>query len=94
MVAEAVAVPQRTIELQLQAIVAHDTQSRLSELETPTLVIHGTADRVLPYPNGELIASLLPNAHLQTLADVGHMFWWEQPTRAAELVRAYAPASA
>jgi pimeloyl-ACP methyl ester carboxylesterase len=92
--AEAVAAPQRTIELQLQAIVAHDTQSRLAELETPTLVIHGTADRVLPYPNGELIASLLPNAHLQTLTDVGHMFWWEQPTRASELVRAYAPASA
>ena len=92
--AEAATVPQRTIELQLQAIVAHNTQSRLPELETPTLVIHGTADRVLPYPNGELIASLLPNGHLQTLADGGHMFWWEQPTRAAELVRAYAPASA
>jgi pimeloyl-ACP methyl ester carboxylesterase len=87
-------VPQRTIELQLQAIVAHDTQARLPELQTPTLVIHGSADRVLPYPNGELIASLLPNAHLQTLEDVGHMFWWEQPTRAAELIRAYAPASA
>jgi 3-oxoadipate enol-lactonase len=92
--AEAVDVPKRTMELQMQAIVAHDTQSRLAELETPTLVIHGTADRVLPYPNGELIASLLPNGHLQTLADVGHMFWWEQPTRASELIRAYAPASA
>lgn len=87
-------VPQQTIQLQLQAIVAHDTQARLPELQTPTLVIHGTADRVLPYPNGELIASLLPNAHLQTLEDVGHMFWWEQPTRSAELIRAYAPASA
>lgn len=92
--AEAAPVPQQTIQLQLQAIAAHDTQARLPELETPTLVIHGTADRILPYPNGELIASLLPNAHLQTLEDVGHMFWWEQPTRSAELIRAYAPASA
>ncbi|HSS34219.1 MAG TPA: alpha/beta hydrolase [Solirubrobacterales bacterium] len=92
--AESVPVPQRTIELQLQAIVAHDTQAQLPRLETPTLVIHGTADRILPYPNGELIASLLPSANLQPLEDVGHMFWWEQPTRAAELVRAYAPASA
>jgi 3-oxoadipate enol-lactonase len=92
--AAAVPVPQRTIELQLQAIVAHDTQTRLPELKTPTLVIHGTADRILPYPNGELIASLLPNANLQPLEGVGHMFWWEQPTRAAELVRAYAPTSA
>jgi 3-oxoadipate enol-lactonase len=92
--AEAVAVPQRTVELQLQAIVGHNTRSRLAEVETPTLVIHGDVDRVLPYPNGELIAALMPNAHLQTLADVGHMFWWEQPTRSAELIRAYAPASA
>ncbi|HUC00714.1 MAG TPA: alpha/beta hydrolase [Solirubrobacterales bacterium] len=92
--AEAVPVPQQTVQLQLQAIAAHDTQARLPELQTPTLVIHGTTDRILPYPNGELIASLLPNAHLQTLEDVGHMFWWEQPTRSAELIRAYAPASA
>ena len=60
----------------------------------PTLVIHGTVDRVLGYPNGPLIASLIPDARLETLEDVGHMFWWEQPARAAELIRAHALASA
>ena len=92
--AESLQVPEETMKMQMQAVVTHDTHARLPELLTPTLVIHGTADRVLPYPNGELIASLMPNAHLQTLTDVGHMFWWEQPTRSAELIRAYAPASA
>jgi len=92
--AQSVQVPEETMKLQMQAVVTHDTHARLPELETPTLVIHGTDDRVLPYPNGELIASLLPNANLQTLTDTGHMFWWEQPTRSAELIRAYAPASA
>jgi 3-oxoadipate enol-lactonase len=77
----------RTVELQLQAIVAHDTQARLPALGLPTLVIHGTADRVLPALNGKLIAAVIPGAELELLEDVGHMYWWEQPERAADLVR-------
>jgi 3-oxoadipate enol-lactonase len=92
--AEAVPVPRRTVELQLQAILGHDTSARLPQLALPTLVIHGTLDRVLGYPNGPLIASLIPGARLETLDEVGHMFWWEQPERAAELVREHALASA
>jgi 3-oxoadipate enol-lactonase len=42
---------------------------------------------MLPAVNGELIASLVPGAELELLADVGHMYWWEQPERAADLVR-------
>jgi pimeloyl-ACP methyl ester carboxylesterase len=57
-------------------------------------VIHGTVDRVLGYPNGPLIASRIPGAKLETLTEVGHMFWWEQPARAAELIRAHALAAA
>src|SRR4051795_10825826 len=79
--AAALPVPRRTVELQTQAILAHDISARLPGLSTPTLVIHGTADRVLGYPNGPLIDSLLPDSRLETLEDVGHMFWWEQPRR-------------
>ena len=92
--AEAVPVPRRTVELQLQAILAHDTSARLPGLSLPTLVLHGTVDRVLGYPNGPLIASLIPGSRLETLEDIGHMFWWEQPARAAELIRDHALASA
>jgi len=92
--AAALPVPRRTVELQTQAILAHDISARLPGLSTPTLVIHGTADRVLGYPNGPLIDSLLPDSRLETLEDVGHMFWWEQPRRSAELVREHALAAA
>jgi 3-oxoadipate enol-lactonase len=51
-------------------------------------VIHGTVDEMLPYSNAVLIASRIPNAHLETLEDVGHMFWWEQPQRSAQAIRA------
>jgi 3-oxoadipate enol-lactonase len=81
---------QKTVQLQLQAVVAHDTQARLADISTPTLVVHGTADRMIPVANGELIASLIPGARLELLDGVGHMFWWEQPHRSAELIRSHA----
>lgn len=84
----------QTIELQAQAIFGHDTSGRLGEIATPTLVIHGTVDGVLPYANGELVASLIPGARLETLEDVGHMFWWERPEVSADLIREHALARA
>jgi pimeloyl-ACP methyl ester carboxylesterase len=92
----AISVPARkaTIELQVQAIFGHDTSGRLGEIATPTLIVHGTEDGVLPFPNGEQIASLMPAARFERLEDVGHMFWWEQPQRSAELIRVHALAAA
>jgi 3-oxoadipate enol-lactonase len=92
--AEALPAARETIGLQVQAIAAHDTSGRLARIEAPTLVVHGTVDRVLGYPNGPLVASLIPGARLETLDGVGHMFWWEQPERAAELIREHALAAA
>jgi pimeloyl-ACP methyl ester carboxylesterase len=91
--ATSVPAAKKTIELQAQAIFGHDTSARLGEISTPSLIVHGTEDGVLPYPNGEMIASLMPAARLETLEDVGHMFWWEQPERSAELVREHALAA-
>jgi 3-oxoadipate enol-lactonase len=82
-----------TIELQAQAIFGHDTSGRLGEISVPTLIVHGTEDGVLPFPNGELIASLMPAARFEVLQGVGHMFWWEQPQRSAERIREHALAA-
>ena len=59
----------------------------------PTMVIHGTADRLLKSANGEQIAALA-GVEPQLLEDVGHLFWWEQPERSAELIRQHAMAPA
>jgi pimeloyl-ACP methyl ester carboxylesterase len=88
--AKALPARQRTVQLQLGAIGGHDTQARLAQITAPTLVVHGTEDRMIPVANGELIASLIPGARLEILDGVGHMFWWEQPERSAELIRAHA----
>jgi 3-oxoadipate enol-lactonase len=91
--ATSVPAAKRTIELQAQAIFGHDTSGRLGEISTSTLIVHGTEDGVLPYSNGEQIAALMPSARLETLEGVGHMFWWEQPERSAELIRDHALAA-
>lgn len=44
----------------------------------PTLVIHGTADSVVPYANAELTATKLPSARLRTLPGAGHLCWIEE----------------
>ncbi|HEY2180064.1 MAG TPA: alpha/beta fold hydrolase [Solirubrobacteraceae bacterium] len=85
----AVAVP--VILQQLQACAAHDTYERLPALgELPTLVIHGTADELLPVQNGRVIASRIPGSQLEIFDGVGHMFVWERPERSADLVREHA----
>jgi 3-oxoadipate enol-lactonase len=86
--ATALPTPVPVIMLQAQAVQSHDTLERLGNIAAPTLVIHGTEDEMLPYPNAVLIASRIPGAQLETLDGVGHMFWWEQPQRSAEAIRA------
>jgi 3-oxoadipate enol-lactonase len=81
----AVAVP--VIVAQMQAIMGHDTSTRLERLDMPTLVLHGTADQMIPVANAALIADRIPGSHLEIFDGVGHLFFWEEPERSAELVR-------
>jgi pimeloyl-ACP methyl ester carboxylesterase len=78
---------------QVQANMAHDANARLSEIRAPTLVVHGTADQMLAAANGEQIAGLIPGARLELLDGVGHLFYWEQPERVAQLISAHAAAA-
>ncbi len=79
-------VAREVITAQMQAIVAHDTSARLSEVRAPTLIVHGTADELIPVQNAHVIAGHMPEARLELLDGVGHLFFWELPQRSAELV--------
>jgi 3-oxoadipate enol-lactonase len=83
-----VAIP--VVMAQMQAIAGHDTLTRLPQLTMPTLIVHGTADQMVPVENGRLIASQIPGSRLEIFDGVGHLFFWERPERAAELVREHA----
>ncbi|HYM46502.1 MAG TPA: alpha/beta hydrolase [Solirubrobacteraceae bacterium] len=75
---------------QMRAISGHDTSARLPQIAAPTLVVHGTLDELLPVENGHMIAGLIPDARLEILEGIGHLFFWERPERSAKLLRAHA----
>ena len=79
---------------QQSAVLGHDTYGRLRDIAVPTLVIHGCEDQMLSSINGDLIASMVPGARFETLDGVGHLVYWEQPERTAQLVREHALAHA
>ena len=45
---------------------------RVDRIQAPTLVIHGTADPLFPYPHGEALARTIPGARLVPLPGIGH----------------------
>lgn len=60
---------------QLAAIVASgDRVSLLQSLRLPTLVIHGTADPLVPVQGGRDTAKLVPGAVLREIEGMGHDF--------------------
>jgi pimeloyl-ACP methyl ester carboxylesterase len=88
------AVAVEVIARQVHAIFEHDTSARLADIAPATLVLHGAVDQLLPVQNGQLVAELVPGARLEIFDDVGHLFFWEDPQRSAELLLAHASAYA
>lgn len=55
-------------------------------IEAPSLVVHGTLDRIVPYYNGQRLAYLLPRAKLVTLEGRGHLPFLEDPELFCQVV--------
>jgi pimeloyl-ACP methyl ester carboxylesterase len=63
-----------------------DLERRLPELMTPTLVLFGTLDAVIPPEMGHFYKELIPNSHLVFVYDAGHAISTERPEAFAEVV--------
>jgi pimeloyl-ACP methyl ester carboxylesterase len=74
---------------QLQGILAWEAYSRLSQINAPTLVIHGESDRLVPAGNGKLIAEKIPGAKLVMLTGASHIFPTDQPEAAIRAIREF-----
>jgi len=69
----------------LEALASLDFRGRLKEISVPVLLLHGSEDRVIPWGQAEVLASLLPDARLEVLAGRGHALPF---TASGELVQA------
>lgn len=63
---------------------------RQSAITAPTLVLHGTADRVVDPRNAKLLADRIPGARLMMLPGLGHLFFWEAPRLFVDAVTSFA----
>jgi len=71
---------------QWEAMQTWDASDRLPRILVPTLVLHGTEDRVIAPDNAELLARRIPGAELRLLEGAGHVFWSEQPELSDRLI--------
>lgn len=61
-------------------------EGRLRDILTPTLVVFGTLDSVIPPVMGRIYKELMPNSHLVFVYDAGHAIAAERPEAFAEVV--------
>jgi 3-oxoadipate enol-lactonase len=64
----------KSFQRQLGAIMSwRGVANRLFEITAPTLILHGDADPLVPYPNGKYLAAHIPGAKFITYHQVGHL---------------------
>src|ERR1044071_3339333 len=71
-------VPEHIYMSQLQAAMSFNTESRLAEIKSPTLVLSGDADIIVPVQNSRNLAAKIPGAQLQIIEGGSHTFFIEQ----------------
>lgn len=67
----------------------HDVREQARRVACPTLVIHGDADRRVPYPKGQAIHELVPGARLLTIGGGGHVTAARDPVAFNRAVREF-----
>ncbi|MBI4518263.1 MAG: alpha/beta fold hydrolase [Deltaproteobacteria bacterium] len=64
---------------QVAAVMSHRATERLHQIRSPTLVITGDADRLVPPANSDIIAQRVPGARLVKIPGGSHGFNFETP---------------
>jgi pimeloyl-ACP methyl ester carboxylesterase len=81
------ATPTATLLAQMGAIAGHDTRARLAELEgIPTLVLHGSADSLVPPAAGRRLAEAIPGARLHVVEGAGHVMSTDAEEEVADAI--------
>ncbi len=63
--------------------------SPVEAIAAPTLVVHGDADRIVPYANGVELARRIPDAELVRFPGGGHLLFLEEADRFNSVVASF-----
>ena len=66
-----------------------DVMDRLSEIETPTLVVVGSDDRLTPVKYSRFLSERVASASLVIVQEAGHMVMLERPDEVGEAIRRF-----
>jgi pimeloyl-ACP methyl ester carboxylesterase len=67
----------------------YDSSGKLDRLTQPTLVAHGTDDRVLPVENARLLHDRIPDAELELFEGGQHLFFIERADAVTDRIREF-----
>ncbi|WP_222920414.1 alpha/beta hydrolase [Natrinema sp. SYSU A 869] len=73
-------------EAQAAAVQNFDVSGRLDGLRTPTLILHGTADQVVPVENARLLREKITDSRLELVEGGSHLFFIEDADRVNEML--------
>ena len=68
---------------------ALDLRARVSEIQQPTLLLHGAQDAIVPFARAEWLAQNMPHAQLHSLPDTGHVPTITRPAHVANAIREF-----
>lgn len=81
--------PPMSVQRQFMAAMAYNHAERAKEIKTPTLVLHGDGDRIVPVANAHTLHKLIPNSTLTILKDSGHIPIIDAEKRTAEAIMGF-----
>ncbi len=71
----------------LRAIDGSNVYDLLGRVQVPTLALHGTLDKIVPYTHAEKLVAAIPGARLITFEGAGHVLHGRHPVKVNRLIR-------
>jgi pimeloyl-ACP methyl ester carboxylesterase/UDP:flavonoid glycosyltransferase YjiC (YdhE family) len=71
----------------LRAIDGSNVHDLLQRVQVPTLALHGTGDKIVPYTHAEKLVAAIPGAKLVTFEGAGHVLHGRHAVKVNRLIR-------
>ncbi|HBA26285.1 MAG TPA: hypothetical protein DCY98_02640 [Nitrospinae bacterium] len=82
--------PSSDVVLQtLNSLLKNDIRDNLNDIKVPTLIIHGSIDKICPLGAGKYMAKEIPDSKLIILEGVGHAPFLTQPERVNKEIKEF-----
>jgi pimeloyl-ACP methyl ester carboxylesterase len=83
MVQESLKVPANVWKTTFEGLLEDNSSEELAEIKTPTLIIWGEEDTIVPLSDQEQLLARIEGSQLAVYPEAGHAIYWEQPVQVA-----------